>query len=69
MRTATQNAIILGVEVDQNYRPVQYWFREGDGDNYKTGKRFSIPAEDIIHIFKKEFVNQTRRIFRNDCQY
>lgn len=60
MKTATQNSVILGVEVDQNYRPVQYWFREGDGDNYKTGKRFAIPAEDIIHIFKKEFVNQTR---------
>lgn len=60
MRTATQNAIILGVEVDQNYKPVQYWFRQGDCDNYKTGKRFAIPASDIIHIFKKEFANQTR---------
>lgn len=60
MRTSTQNAIILGVEVDQNYKPVQYWFRQGDGDNYKTGKRFAIPATDIIHIFKKEFANQTR---------
>lgn len=60
MRTSTQNAIILGVEVDQNYRPVQYWFRQGDGDNYQTGKRFAIPASDIIHIFKKQFINQTR---------
>lgn len=60
MRTQTQNAIILGVQVDNNYRPVCYHFREGDGDNYKTGKRFTIPASDIIHIYKKQFVNQTR---------
>lgn len=26
----------------------------------RHGKRFAIPASDIIHIFKKEFVNQTR---------
>jgi capsid protein len=50
--TAYQNAIIAGVEVDKNYKPIRYWLKEGDTWNYQTGKVQSIPAEEIIHIYK-----------------
>ena len=55
-----QNAIILGVEVDKNYKPIQYWIKEGNSDVYQCGKQYAIPADEIIHIYKQEFVDQTR---------
>lgn len=58
--TAYQNAIIAGVEVDKNNKPVKYWFRQGDTDNYQVGKPESIPADEIIHIYKHEFIGQVR---------
>lgn len=58
--TAYQNAIVAGVEIDKNNRPVQYWFKQGDTDNYQVGKPETIPAEEIVHIYKHEFVGQVR---------
>lgn len=58
--TAYQNAIVAGVEIDKNGKPVSYYFRKGDTDNYQVGKSEKIPASEIIHIFKHEFVGQVR---------
>ena len=55
-----ENAIVAGIEIDKDNRPVNYYYKEGDTDNYSTGFTEVIPANEIIHIFKKEFVGQVR---------
>lgn len=60
LATPTQNAIVMGVQIDKYNRPIQYWIREHNGDNYNTGKLYAVPADEIIHIYKQEFVGQTR---------
>lgn len=59
-RTPAQNAIVMGVEIDEYNRPVKYYFREASIDNYQVGQLIEIPANEIIHIYKHEFVGQTR---------
>lgn len=58
--TETQNGIFNGVEVDHNYKPVRYWLREGFTGNYESGKLYAVPAEDMIHLYRPEFINQVR---------
>lgn len=58
--TETQNGIINGVEINHDYRPIRYWMRKGYDGNYESGKLFTIPAEDIIHIYVQEFDDQVR---------
>lgn len=60
LATPSQNAIVMGVQIDKYNRPIQYWIRQNNGQNYNTGQLYAIPAEDIIHIYKQEFVGQTR---------
>jgi len=55
-----KNAIVMGIEIDRNYRPVKYHFREGTLDTYQSGKEIVIDASEIIHIYKKEFIGQVR---------
>lgn len=55
-----QNAIVLGVEIDRNYKPVAYWLRPGTTTVYQAGKEEKIPANEMIHIFHKEFPQQVR---------
>lgn len=58
--TAYQNAIVAGVEINTYGEPIKYHFRRGDTDNYKVGAIEEIPASEIIHIYKHEFVGQVR---------
>lgn len=58
--TETQNGIFNGVEVDHNYKPVRYWLRTGYTGNYQSGKLYAVPAEDMIHLYRPEFINQVR---------
>lgn len=51
---------MLGVEIDQNYKPVAYWTKTGNTTCYQAGKGERIPASEIIHIFKQEFPQQVR---------
>lgn len=60
LATPTQNAIVMGVQIDRFNRPIQYWIRENNGENYNTGKLYTVPADQIIHIYKQQFVGQTR---------
>ena len=58
--TETQNGIFNGVEVDQNYKVVRYWLRTGYTGNYESGKLYAVPAEDMIHLYRPQFINQVR---------
>lgn len=61
-----QNEIRLGVEVNEWGRPVAYWiyyFHPNEMMNRitpNTDKRIRVPAEDIIHIYDPDRINQTR---------
>lgn len=62
-----QNAIKLGIEVDKYNKPVAYWFREerdvGMGMGMVVaGDRTRMPAQEIIHVFITERVNQLRGV-------
>jgi lambda family phage portal protein len=65
-----KNIIKFGIEYDDYKRPVKYWFN----DDYSTHhpmvgntahanvNRTGVPAENVIHIFRKQWVGQTRGI-------
>lgn len=61
-----QNAIKLGVEVDEWDKPVRYYFKDvqdspiGGGYSSASQKHISYPAEEIIHPFLPERPGQTR---------
>lgn len=58
--------IIMGVEVNEFYRPQAYWLREKNpSELYLNGSssgvaHLRIPANEIIHIFKQEYPEQVR---------
>jgi lambda family phage portal protein len=58
--------IIQGVEVDDFYRPIAYHFTARRYESTMRGAanltRLRVPAEDVIHLFRQEFVEQTRGI-------
>lgn len=48
----TQNAIRMGIELDEWQRPVAYWFSSSNGDYYYQGQHYRrIPADEIIHLY------------------
>lgn len=55
-----QNAIILGVEVDDYQRPLAYWLKDRADSTSSTAAR--IPAGDMLHIFVPETAEQMRGI-------
>lgn len=59
---ANDRAIILGVEIDKNYRETGYYIRQGNVHCYSAGEIEYVKASDIIHLYKHEFPNQTRGI-------
>jgi lambda family phage portal protein len=61
--TGKNNRIEMGIELDEFDRPVAYHFTEmqGTGRTKKT-KRQAIPATQIIHVFRKEYIGQLRGI-------
>ena len=52
------NAIIMGVEIDANTRPLAYWLRPKVGE----GHAVRYPAADILHIYLPEEAEQVRGI-------
>lgn len=58
----TGKAVVLGVEVDRNYKETAYYITEGSTTCYQYGKIEKLDAKDVIHIFKSEFPHQTRGI-------
>lgn len=55
-------AKVLGIEIDERYRPVKYYIRQGTVDVYQAGREEEVSASEIIHIYKKEFPQQVRGI-------
>lgn len=58
--TETQNGIYNGVEVDHNYKEVRYWLRECYNGNYQSGKLYALPADQVIHLYVPQFIDQVR---------
>ena len=58
--TETQNGIYNGVEVDHDYKVVRYWLRECYNGNYQSGKLYALPADQVIHLYRPEFIDQVR---------
>ena len=58
--TETQNGIYNGVEVDHNYKVVRYWLRECYNGNYQSGKLYALPADQVIHLYVPQFIDQVR---------
>lgn len=56
------NYIAAGIEYDQNDRPVAYHFRPArPTDQFQTFRDpIRVPAEDVIHIFRRQGAAQTR---------
>lgn len=58
--TETQNGIYNGVEVDHDYKPVRYWLRECYNGNYQSGRLYALPADEVIHLYVPQFIDQVR---------
>lgn len=56
------NRVEMGIEVDQFDRPVAYHFNKTATGATKKKKRQRVPAEQIIHIYRQEYVGQMRGI-------
>lgn len=64
-KAGNSNAIIMGVEVDDDHRPVAYHLlRQMPGSSYgeRRGERERVPAEHIIHAFIGTEPEQTRGV-------
>lgn len=59
-----QNAIRMGVEVDGWRRPVLYHLWRNHPSEVGGRQAITVPAEDIIHLFDPDRVNQTRGVPR-----
>ncbi len=61
------NRIICGIEVDADYRPLAFYFKGNPSSSkptniftYYEGEVLRIPADDILHLFKKDYPEQVR---------
>ena len=54
--------IVMGVKIDERGREVAYFVRRSVNDQYMTGDRIEVPAAEVLHVFRKEFADQTRGI-------
>lgn len=58
----TKNYILSGVEVNEYYKPLAYWFKQSSPDGLTIHDPRRIPAEQVIHLFQKTRVGQVRGI-------
>lgn len=64
-RQGSRNEIRMGVELDVSGKPVAYWLWDSPiGAAGITGmrSRYRVPAEEIIHLYDPDRVNQTRGV-------
>jgi len=65
---ANGNRVIMGIEYDDVMRPVAYYFKKVNAlsmtyaSYYSAQDYIRIPAENIIHLYRKDFVGQLRGI-------
>ena len=60
--TDSGGRIFMGIELDKLGREIAYYYRPTSNDQYFSGARERIPAENIIHLFRREFAAQYRGI-------
>lgn len=55
------NKIVMGIELNADERPVAYWYKNKiNEDQQYVNQWIRIPAEQIIHVFRREFAGQVR---------
>lgn len=56
--------VVRGVELDEQNKPVAYWiYPQHPADPYTTRRSAQrIPAEQLLHLFRKDRVSQTRGV-------
>jgi len=61
---AGQNEIRMGIEVDSLSRPVGYWVwkQSTTWATTITRERYFVPADEMLHLYDPERVNQTRGV-------
>lgn len=53
--------ICMGIKVDAHCKPISYFIRKNKSlDYYFAGERVEVQADEIIHIYKKNFASQVR---------
>lgn len=52
--------ITCGVKYDSRGREVSFFLRESSNDYYMSGPRTEVPASEILHVFRKQFPDQSR---------
>ena len=53
--------VVMGVEIDEHYKPLAYWIRKNRSANYYLqGERVRVSASEIIHLYKKQYAGQVR---------
>lgn len=53
--------IVTGIKVNEHYKPLSYFIRKDrSADYYLAGERVEVPANQIIHIYRKLFPDQVR---------
>lgn len=53
--------VVMGIKVDEHYKPLAYYIRKNkSADYYLSGEVEEIPADEIIHIYRKQFASQVR---------
>lgn len=59
---AGQNAIVMGVEVDEWGKPLAYHLKDTDAmlTAVNVLRRTRVPADQMIHLYRQEFVGQVR---------
>jgi lambda family phage portal protein len=58
----SSNYILSGVEVNEYYKPLAYWFKQSSPDGLTIYDPKRIPAEQVIHLYHKTRVGQVRGI-------
>lgn len=53
--------VVMGVELDKRGREVAFYMRDNrNSDQYFCGERVRIPADEVLHVYRKYFSTQTR---------
>ena len=57
------NITLMGIEHSPEMMPLRYFFRRMDSQgNYNSGIVYSVPADEIIHVYKSDWVGQCRGV-------
>ena len=54
--------ITMGIRFDSRGREVSYFLRHSTEDYYQSGPLTEVPANEILHIYRQQFPNQSRGI-------